>query len=187
VRRIPLLFAATALVAGAVLADAPARAAPPELPTLQQIYERAKEAKKAADAAAEAAKRNPILEKINAYRDGVTALKSYTFLTDVVKDAKDAKTAPYRMEAARALVDRFHREGTNDVLKRKIRREIGLELVGMMKAPSTDKTGLQAVDYIFNSWWKAQIQAYGFKPGGKFRDRAKAAREMSSYLKRRGN
>lgn len=185
-RLTPLLLAAS-FAAVALLASVPARAAPPGLPTLEEVYQRALKAKAAAKAAAEAAKKNPILERINRYRDGITPLKAYDYLTEILQDSKDPKTSAYRMAAAEALVERFREEGTNDALKRKVRREIGLELVSLMKAHTNDKIGLRAVHMIFKAWWGKQVGEYNFEPGGKYRDRAKAFREMKAYLNRRGS
>ena len=185
--RLGASFAAL-LLGCASLAPCPAaRAEGPtaaDVPTLEQVLAKAAEAKAARERAAAEAARDPHREAINAYREGTSDIGAWEPLTDLVLNSKDEEMAVYRRAAAMALVKRFEKADQNDPDVKKMRCEIGLELVDLMKANSRrDSLGIGVVYAVLQKWWPRQVRDFNFAPSKSAKDRNDAYKKMKKYLR----
>jgi len=186
VRSIPTLLTAALTLA---LVSGSAHARPPtadERPTLEQLYERAKQDRAAELERAALEKQDPIGDAIEFYRTQQVPMEEYRQLVDVIVEYTDKKLQPYRQMAVEALQDRF-RENMDDPDKQRVRRAIALELLPMMKHSSTkDPEGLRLIEDLLYTWWRGKIRDFGFRAGDKLSTRRRAYKKMKSYLEKGG-
>ena len=175
-----LALCAATLICGTALAKGPT---PEELPTVEQILEKARAEKAAIDRAAAEASRDPHQEAIDAYRDGTVPLEDYTKLTAIINESKEDELQPYRTKAAQAVLQRFKAVNIDDPAVRRTRNELVLEIVDLMKVSSNDTVGLAIIDEVLKTWWRTKIATdVRFNPADKYRDRAKAWRKMRTFI-----
>jgi hypothetical protein len=177
-----------AFLAAFVLGAAPAFAKAPkagDMPSVEEIFQQASKA--AADAAKAAADkaRDPLREAIDGYRDRKVPLAEYQKLVDCINNAKDENVQTYRPDAAQALIARFAHEDDKDEQIRAVRRQVAIAVLDLMKAPSKDQTGLNAIETMLYAWWRTKMQIeVRFHATDKLEDRKKAFEKMSKYLKK---
>jgi len=168
----------------------PAQAKGPDaadMPTVEDLVQRAITAKAAAAAAAREAARDPRKEVIAAYRDGKTALEEFTPLTDIINEHKDAQVQVYRNQASQAILLRFKTENMDDPQVRRTRARLALEILHLMKASSSDQVGLAIIQEVLQTWWATKIRTeIHFQAIDKWNKRSRAGRKMRSYLDRGG-
>ncbi len=172
-------LAALALCAPPAQAKAPK---PADLPSVEEIYNQAKELKRLADEAKNAQAKDPYRETIETYRTGKVALDQYQGVVTILNEMKDDKVQDYRPLAADALIARFQKEEESDPQARAIRREIALKILNLMVAPKGD-AGLAAIERILYVWYKAKMQFdIKFKASDSPSDRKRARDKMTKYL-----
>ncbi len=175
-----------ALIAGGVLVSfmGTAVAAPPELPTLETIYVKAKAARAEEIRLAEEAKRNPTLEAINNYAGGETPLADFKPLIVIMKDSKTDDLQQYRSLVVTAFIKRFRAERIDLPDVRKARRRLALDSLDLMRSSSKDQVGLVCIETLLYAWWKAKIQDLGFKATNKSKTRIQDYKSMKRYLEK---
>jgi hypothetical protein len=180
------LFVAPLLIAlCGVMVAGPAEAKGPEakdLPSIEEIVQKAKDAKAAAAEALLEAARDPRKEAIVAYRDGKLPLEGFAPLTEMINNSKDDEIQVYRTQASQAILLRFKNENLDDPQVRKTRAALGLEIIDLMKAKSGDQVGLAVIQEILQTWWATKNRELRFKATDKWKVRMKAWRGMRSYL-----
>lgn len=176
--------AATALAA-LLLAAAPAAAkAPANVPTMEEVQQKARLAEAEAQRKALESQRDPRKEAIEAYKAKKSKLEEYEPLVRMIMDAKTPEVQDYRIPAGEALVRRFEQEDVEkDPRVRQTRIEIAIELCELLKAPAADDKGLLIADQVFYAWYRAQVINTHWKKEGKLRDRQAAYNKIKKFLK----
>ena len=178
-RFLAAMFTVLVIGVSSAFAKAPKAA---DTPSVEEICQNAlkaieDKAKKDADA-----KRDPLREAIDGYRDRKLPLAQFQVLVENINDAKTDAAQSYRNDAAQALIQRFLREEENDPQVRAIRRTVALGVLDLMKA-SKDDAGLKIIEAILFSWWKQKLMLeIHFKASDKLDDRKKAWAKMKKFL-----
>lgn len=172
---IPLFLVA---LGGVAFGRAPTRE---ELPTVRDV-------KKLTDAetvriqrATEAANRDDKMDRIRAWEDGRVQVTDVKFLLDIIKDEKEERK--YRYQATVAIRNRLKDMPAADQKIRKLKQQIGLELVGLLTENDDElRTWVAA---IFHEFWQGEYTKSGYDPKDSYLKRLKAAREWRKFLSSR--
>ena len=179
------IFAAAAVLLSSLGAGAAFAKAPKEMPTVEDMHRIALAAIEDKKRKEEEAKRDPLMEAIEAYRDGPTPYSEFQKLVDIVNDAKTENVQPYRSKAGMAFITRMAREKPEDPAVRIVQRQITLALLDLVKA-NKDDVGVSAIEQILVAWWRPQTLGLRFRPTDKLDDRKKAYTKLKKLLEKEG-
>jgi len=169
----------SAFAGGAAFAKAPK---PAEMPTVEDVYQKAKSDLDAQKAGA-GAKHDPLKDAIDGYRDGKLQLTDFALLVACIKDPKEAPD--HRNDAASALIERFGKVDPNNPEVRATRRTIALAVLDLMKVDKDkDEIGLGAIERILyaQSWYRQKMFELKFHATDKQSARVTAWTKMKKYL-----
>lgn len=160
---------------GVAFARAPTRA---ELPTVRDIIRRADEEQDRILRIAEEASRDDKMERIRDWEDGKVQVSDAKFLLDLIKDEKEERK--YRYQATVALRNRLKDMPAADQKIRKLKQQIGIDLVGLLT--DNDDEVRAWVAAIFRDFWAGEYTKTGYDPKDPYLKRLKAAREWRKFL-----
>jgi hypothetical protein len=182
-RAVAVFAVALAAVAFVGARSASAKAPKPaDVPTVEEIFQQAKDAI-AAQKAGAGAKQDPLKEAIDGYRGGTLQLTDFKLLVDCINDPK----APpeHRNDAASALIERFGKVDLNNPEVRATRRTIALSIIDLMKADKAkDEIGLKAIEQVLyaQSWYRQKMFELKFHANDKPAARTAAWTKMKKFL-----
>lgn len=166
------------LLGGVAFARAPTRE---DLPTVRDVMRRMDREEELIQRRAEEANRDDKMDRIKAWEDGRAQVTEVKFLLDIIKDEKEERK--YRYQATVAIRNRLKDMPAADQKIRKLKQQIGLELVGLLTDNDDDVPVWVAA--IFREFWPGEYTKSGYDPKDPYLKRLKAAREWRKFLSSR--
>ena len=177
-RLIPLVVVAVVLTfASPVWAKAPTLE---ELPTAKFINEKSKKEILARALAEAEAKKDPKMDKINAFADPVGSIYQWEPIVDIFND--DKEDMKYREAAALAIRAKF-RGIESDARVRELKKKIGLAVVKQLM--NRDVTIRTLAYGILVEFFPGQVNRLKYDPNeSNFMRRSKAAKDWRNHLQK---
>ena len=125
-------------------------------------------------------RRDPKMDRIQAYRDKATNIFDWKEIAEILKDDKEA--SKYRIAAAAAFRARFQDLDRSESDIAGLMKRIGSDL--LPKLNDKDQNVRTWIYSVLKVFWPGKAQVFKFKPeDGNYRARHKAWKEWRDFLK----